>query len=148
MHGGFHLSAGLTAVDLTHDEEMPQEPDAPDTTHVDRLLQRQAVLTARADAKTAADCAMEVSHVVQLTEALLEAGAVIAASTAARHHYLNVQKEHEDNLEQQGPRAQAKGYWLDAEKYSCPCGTKWIRIFWGQAPIGPPDRDQWRDHDR
>ena len=23
-----HLSAGLTAVDLTHDEEMPQEPDA------------------------------------------------------------------------------------------------------------------------
>ena len=25
--------------------------------------------------------------------------------------------------------------------------TKWIRIFWGQAPIGPPDRDQWRDHD-
>ena len=26
--------------------------------------------------------------------------------------------------------------------------TKWIRVFWGQAPIGPPDRDQWRDHDR
>ena len=25
--------------------------------------------------------------------------------------------------------------------------TKWIRIFWGQTPIGPPDRDQWRDHD-
>ena len=23
-----HISAGLTAVDLTHDEEMPQEPDA------------------------------------------------------------------------------------------------------------------------
>ena len=97
-----HISAGLTAVDLTHDEEMPQEPDAPDTTQVDRLLQRQAVLTARAEAKTAAECAMEVSHVVQLTEALLEAEAVIEESTAARHHYLNVQKEHEDNLEQQG----------------------------------------------
>ena len=92
----------VTAVDLMHDEEMPQEPDAPDTTPVDRLLQRQAVLTARADAKTAAECAMEVSHVVQLTEALLEAEAVIEESTAARHHYLNVQKEHEDNLEQQG----------------------------------------------
>ena len=25
--------------------------------------------------------------------------------------------------------------------------NKWIRVFWGQAPIGPPDRDQWRDHD-
>ena len=25
---------------------------------------------------------------------------------------------------------------------------KWIRIFWGQELIGPPDRDQWRDHDR
>ena len=24
--------------------------------------------------------------------------------------------------------------------------TKWIRIFWGQTPMGPPDRDQWRDH--
>ena len=24
--------------------------------------------------------------------------------------------------------------------------TKWIRIFWEQTPIGPPDRDQWRDH--
>ena len=45
---------------------------------------------------------MEVSHVVQLTEALLEAEEVIEESTAARHHYLNVQKEHEDNLEQQG----------------------------------------------
>ena len=91
-----HISAGLTAVDLTHDEEMPQEPEAPDTTHVDRLLQRQA------DAKTAADCAMEVSHVVQLSEALLEAEAAIEESFAARHRYLNVQKEHEDNLEQQG----------------------------------------------
>ena len=95
-----HLSAGLTAVDLTHDEEMPQEPDAPDTTHVDRLLQRQAVLIARADAKTAAEFAMEVSHVVQLTEALLEAESIIEESTAARRHYLNAQKEHEDNLEQ------------------------------------------------
>ena len=97
-----HISVGLTAVDLTHDEEMPQEPEAPDTTHVDRLLQRHAVLTARADAKTAADCTMEVSHVVQLTEALLEAEGAIEESTAARHRYLNVQKEHEDNLEQQG----------------------------------------------
>ena len=79
-----------------------QMPPAPDATHVDRLLQRQAVLTARENAKTAADCTMEVSHVVQLTEALLEAEEVIEASTAARHHYLNVQKEHEDNLEQQG----------------------------------------------
>ena len=26
--------------------------------------------------------------------------------------------------------------------------TKWIRVFWGQEHIGPPDRDQWRDHDR
>ena len=25
--------------------------------------------------------------------------------------------------------------------------TKWIRIFWGQAPVGPPDRDQRRDRD-
>ena len=58
------LSAGLTAVDLTHDEEMPQEPEAQDTTHVDRLLQRQEVLTARADAKTAADSAMEVVGVL------------------------------------------------------------------------------------
>ena len=96
------LSAGLTAVDLTHDEEMPQEPDVQDTTHVDRLLQRQEALTARADAKTAANCAMEVSYVVQLTEALLEAGAVIEESTNARHRYLDVQREHEDNLEQRG----------------------------------------------
>ena len=24
---------------------------------------------------------------------------------------------------------------------------KWIRTFWGREPVGPPDRDQWRDHD-
>ena len=82
------LSVGLTAVDLTHDEEMPQEPEAQDATHVDRLLQRQEVLTARADAKTAADCAIEVSYVMQLTEALLEAGVIIEESTTARHRYL------------------------------------------------------------
>ena len=95
------LSVGLTAVDLTHDEEMPQEPEAQDTTHVDRLLQRQDVLTARADAKTAADCAVEVSYVMQLTAALLEAEDIIAESTTARHHYLDVQREHEETLEQQ-----------------------------------------------
>ena len=75
------LLAGLTAVDLTHGEEIPQQPEAQDTTHVDRLLQRQEVLTARADAKTAADCAVQVSYVMQLTAALLEAGRIIEEST-------------------------------------------------------------------
>ena len=44
------LLAGLTAVDLKH-EEMPQEPEAQDTGHVDRLIRRQEVLTAQSDAK-------------------------------------------------------------------------------------------------
>ena len=26
--------------------------------------------------------------------------------------------------------------------------NKWIRTFWGREPVGPADRDQWRDHDR
>ena len=97
-----HLSVGLTAVDLTHDEEMLQEPEAQDTTHVGRLLQRQDVLTARADAKTTADCAVEVSYVMQLAAALVEAEDIIAESTDARHRYLDVQTEHEETLEQQG----------------------------------------------
>ena len=96
------LSAGLTAVDLTHDEEMPKEPEAQDTRHVDRLIRRQEVLTAQADAKTVADCAMEVSYVMQLSQALLEAGNIIEESTTARHRYLDVQGEHEATLEQQG----------------------------------------------
>ena len=96
------LSAGLTAVDLSHDEEMPQEPEAQDTRHVDRLIRRQEVLTAQSDAKTVADCAMEVSYVMQLSQALLEAGDIIQESTTARHRYLEVQREHEEALEQQG----------------------------------------------
>ena len=96
------LSAGLTAVDLRHDEEMPQEPEAQDTRHVDRLIRRQEVLTAQSDAKTVADCAMEVSYVMQLSQALLEAGDIIEESTTARHRYLDVQREHEEALEQQG----------------------------------------------
>ena len=87
---------------ITHDEEMPQEPEAQDTRHVDRLIQRQEVLTARADAKTVADCAMEVSYVMQLSQALLEAGDIMEESTLARHRYLDVQREHEETLEQQG----------------------------------------------
>ena len=67
------LSLGLTAVDLRHDEEMPPQPTAQDTSHGDRLLRRQEVLTARADAKTVAESAMEVSYVMQLSQALLEA---------------------------------------------------------------------------
>ena len=59
------LSAGLTTVDLTHDEDMPKEAEAQDTRHVDRLIRRQEVLTAQADVKTVADCAMEVSYVMQ-----------------------------------------------------------------------------------
>ena len=98
------LSAGLTAVDLRHDEEMPQEPEAQDTSHVDRLIRRQEVLTAQSDAKTVADCAMEVSYVMQLSQALLEAGGIIEESTTARHRYLDVQREHEEALEQQGGR--------------------------------------------
>ena len=94
------LSAGLTAVDLRHDEEMPQEPEAQDSRRVDRLIRRQEVLTAQSDAKTAADCAMEVSYVMQLSQALLEAGDIIEESTTARHRYLDVQKEHEETLEQ------------------------------------------------
>ena len=71
------LSLGLTAVDLRHDEEMPPQPTAQDTSHGDRLLRRQEVLTARADAKTVAESAMEVSYVMQLSQALLEAGDII-----------------------------------------------------------------------
>ena len=52
------LSVGMTAVDLRHDEEMPPQPTAQDTSHGDRLLRRQEVLTARADAKTVAESAM------------------------------------------------------------------------------------------
>ena len=81
---------------------MPQEPEAQDTRHVDRLIQRQEVLTAQSDAKTVADCAMEVSYVMQLSQALLEAGDIIEESTTARHRYLDVQREHEEGLEQQG----------------------------------------------
>ena len=89
------LSAGLTAVDLRHDEEMPPEPEVQDTRHVDRLIQRQEVLTAQSNAKTVADCAMEVSYVMQLSQALLEAEDITEESTTARHRYLDVQREHE-----------------------------------------------------
>ena len=84
------LSVGLTAVDLRHDEEMPQEPAAQDTIYVDRLLQRQEVLTARADAKTVADYTIEVSYVMQLSQTLIEVGSIIKEFTIARHHYLNI----------------------------------------------------------
>ena len=96
------LSAGLTAVDLRHDEEMPPKPEVQDTRRVDRMIRRQEVLTAQSDAKTVADCAMEVSYVMQLSQALLEAGDIIEESTTARHKYLDVQREHEETLEQQG----------------------------------------------
>ena len=79
---------------------MPQEPEAQDTKHVDRLIRRQEVLTAQSDAKTVADCAMEVSYVMQLSQALLEAGDIIEESTTARHRYLDAQSE--EALEQQG----------------------------------------------
>ena len=52
--------------------------------------------------KTVADCAMEVSYVMQLSQALLEAGDIIEESTTARHRYLDVQREHEETMEQQG----------------------------------------------
>ena len=84
------LSVGLTAVDLRHDEEMPPKPEVQDTRHVDRLIRRQEVLTARSDAKTVAESAMEVSYVMQ--QALIEAADVIQESTLARHRYLDVQK--------------------------------------------------------
>ena len=96
------LSAGLTAVDLTHDEDRPKEVEAQDTRHVDRLIRRQEVLTAQADAKTVTDCAMEVSYVMQLSQALLEAGNIIEESTKARHRYLDVQSEREETLKQHG----------------------------------------------
>ena len=72
------LLVGLTAVDLRHDEEMPPKPAAQDTSHGDRLLRRQEVLTARSDAKTVAESAMEVSYVMQLSQALLEAGDIMS----------------------------------------------------------------------
>ena len=96
------LSVGLTAVDLRHDEEMPPKPEAQDTSHGDRLIRRQEVLTARSDAKTVAESAMEVSYVMQLSQALLEAGDIIQESTLARHRYLDVQKAHEEAKETQG----------------------------------------------
>ena len=103
------FSAGLTAVDLTHDEEMPQEPEAQDTRHVDRLIRRQEVLTAQSDAKTVADCAMEVSYVMQLSQALLEAGDILEESTTARHRYLDVQREPEALAQQGGNKRRATG---------------------------------------
>ena len=69
------LLARLTAIDLRHDEEMP-EPETQNTRHVDRLIRRQEVLT-QSDATTVADCAMEISCVMQLSQALLEAGDII-----------------------------------------------------------------------
>ena len=66
------------------------------------VLRRQEVLTARADAKTVAESAMEVSYVMQLSQALLEAGDNIQESTQARHRYLAVQKDHEEAKETQG----------------------------------------------
>ena len=96
------LTLGLTAVDLRHDEEMSPQPTAQDTSHGDLLLRRQEVLTARADAKTVAESAMEVSYVMQLSQALLEAGDTIQESTQARHRYLAVQKDHEEAKETQG----------------------------------------------
>ena len=39
---------------------------------------------------------------LQLSQALLEVGDIIQESTLARHRYLEVQKEHEEALEQQG----------------------------------------------
>ena len=60
-------------------------------------------MTARSDAKTVAESAMEVSYVMQLSQALLEAGdIIIQESTQARHRYLAVQKEHEETKETQG----------------------------------------------
>ena len=79
--------SGLTAVDLRHNEEMPLQPAAQNTSHGDRLLRRQEVLTARSDAKTVAESAMEVSYVMQLSQALLEAGDIIQESTLARHRF-------------------------------------------------------------
>ena len=68
------LSVGLTAVDFRHDEEMPPKPAAQDTSHGDRLLRRQEVLTARSDAKTVAESAMEVSYVMQLSRRFWKQG--------------------------------------------------------------------------
>ena len=49
-----------------------------------------------------AESAMEVSYVMQLSQALLEAGDTIQESTQARHRYLAVQKDHEEAKETQG----------------------------------------------
>ena len=45
---------------------------------------------------------MEVSYVMQLSQALLEAGDTIQESTQARHRYLAAQKDHEEAKETQG----------------------------------------------
>ena len=45
---------------------------------------------------------MEVSYVMQLSQALLEAGDIIQESTQARHRYLAAQKDHEEAKETQG----------------------------------------------
>ena len=96
--------------------------DGQDTSHGDRLLRRQEVLTARADAKTVAESAMEVSYVMQLSQALLEAGDIIQKSTQARHRYLAVQKDHEEAKETQG-ESKATCYWYDARTDRSPYCT-------------------------
>ena len=58
-------------------------------------------MTARADAKTVAKGAM-VSYVMQLSQALLEAGDITQESMQARHRHLAVQKDHEEAKETQG----------------------------------------------
>ena len=73
---------GLAEVELTQDEARPEVTAVPETTQIDRLLHRQEILMARENAKTSADCAMEIGHVVQLTQALSESAEEIGAANA------------------------------------------------------------------
>ena len=59
---------GLDEVELVREVAMPETIPPQDTDQIDRLLQRQEMLVARENAKTSAECAAEIGHVVQLTQ--------------------------------------------------------------------------------
>ena len=61
-----------------------------------------------------------------------------------RELFLRVVGEIIDGLELRPPTLRDPGLLGPGEPSE---SNRWVRTFWGQEHIGPPDRDQWRDHD-
>ena len=61
-----------------------------------------------------------------------------------RDLFLRVVEKTIDELELRPPTPRSPGLVGPGEASE---SNRWVRTFWGQEHIGPPDRDQWRDHD-